>query len=292
MKDLRFEQLGSSYNYALSQIFSTSLSSKIHSCNDEQKIRSLMTDCDLYPANEEWDLIKGLEIAYNYLKKYYRCEYIYKNEIANQILLQFHNDNSATLLREVSSDASIADIVIINGNTTAYEIKTELDSFERLSNQMNSYKSIYDQLYIVTHPGALKNVNNRIHGDVGIIIFDHDGILKLERQAQVQKNEFNPRKAVLTLRQSELMSAYQQYVGKLPKMGTALIYNFCYQWYVGLDSVDAHIIFAQALKSRRPSAHQFELIKKCIPALKMIFLSKEYSKKYCLTTMDKLCIFG
>lgn len=279
------------YNYALSQVFSPSLLNKIDDPVYETNIRSLLQNCNLYPAGENWNFIDGLEITYNYLKKNYRCEYVYKNEIANQLLLKYHSDNSATLLKEVASNTSIADIVIINGNTVAYEIKTELDSFERLPGQIESYRILYDYLYIVTHPAAVKSLRTRIDKGVGIIVFSADGTLKTIRKAGSNTRFFNPDKAVFTLRQAELVTAYEKYVGKLPPMGTALISKFCHNWFLSLDKVDALIVFRESLKSRKPSNQQFQLISNCNHSLRMLFLGRELTKKYCSSAMDRLGIF-
>ncbi|MGN6394937.1 MAG: sce7726 family protein [Mucilaginibacter sp.] len=280
-----------SYNYALSQIFSPSLLKKLYDPFEVTSIKSLLEECNLYSKDKQCGFIEALESTYNYLKLNYRCEYVYKNEIANQLLLKYHNDNSATLLKEVNSDSSIADIVIINGNTSAYEIKTELDSFERLPSQINSYKTLYDCVYIVTYEKALKNLKNKIDSSVGIIVLDQNGILTEVRKASQNYDLFNSEKAGLTLRQSELILAYEKYIGKLPMMGTALIHSFCYRWFINLDRDDAHAIFYEALKSRKPSDHQFELIKHCAPALKMLFLGKDLSKKYCISLLDILSTF-
>ena len=278
------------YHYALAQVFSPSLLKKIHDPAAENNIRDMLHHCGLY-TGDKWNFMMGLEATYNYLKENYRCEYVYKNEIANQLLLRFHNDNSATLLKEVASDCSIADIIIINGNTVAYEIKTELDSFERLPSQLESYQMLYDELYIVTHPGVIDALSKKIDEAIGIIVLSNDGKLQTVRKAGSCSHKFNPFKAVFTLRQSELVVAYEKHVGKFPEMGTALIYDFCYQWYVKLDKEDSHLIFYEALKSRKPSAHQFELISNCNPSLKMLFLGKELSKKYCNSTINRLGIF-
>lgn len=276
------------YNYALSQVFGASLVKRLDDSVHEESIRSLLSHCGLYPATEQWDLVQGLSITYEYLRQNYRCEYVYKNEIANQILLRYHNDNSATLLREVASDRSIADIVIINGQTVAYEIKTELDNFDRLAGQIDSYQSLYDCLNIVTHPGAVDIIRQKVDETVGIIVLDDNAIIETIRPAASTTHLFDPRKAVLTLRQSELVAAYEKWVGKMPPMGTALVYTFCHEWYLSLDKEDAHIVFAQALKSRRPNTYQFNLISDCDSSLKMLFFGRDLSKRYCATARKRL----
>jgi len=281
-----------SYNYALSQVFSPTLVKRIDDDVHEASIKYLLQFSGLYPVDAEWELSRGLGIAYQYLRRNYRCEYVYKNEIANQLLLRFHNDNSATLLREVASDRSIADIVIVNGHTVAYEIKTELDNFDRLAGQLSSYQCLYDCLYIVTHAGAVDTIRSITDTTVGIIVLDADSQLETVRQAVSTAHLFNPHKAVLTLRQSELVAAYEKWVGKMPKMGTALVYEFCHEWYLSLSTEDAHIVFAEALKSRRPAAHQFSLVMDCDPSIRMLFLGRDLSKKYCITAREKLGIFA
>lgn len=280
------------YNYALSQVFSASLVKRIDDSAYEEGIRSLLYSSGLYSDAEQWDFVRALNITYEYLRVNYRCEYVYKNEIANQLLLRFHHDNSATLLREVASDKSIADIIIINGKTVAYEIKTELDNFDRLLGQLDSYQSLYDNLNIVTHIGAVNTICRKVDDTVGIIVLNEKSELETVRPASSTTHLFDPSKAGFSLRQSELVSAYEKWVDKLPKMGTALIYTFCHNWYLSLDCEEAHIIFAEALKSRRPAPYQFNLVMDCESSMKMLFLGKDLSKRYCTTARERLGIFA
>lgn len=282
----------SQYNYALSQVFGASLVKKLDDPCHEESVKALLYSCKLYPEGEPWNFVKGLEVTYNYLRTNYRCEYVYMNEIANQLLLKYHSDNSATLLKELASDSSIADIVIVNGSTVAYEIKTELDTFDRLDGQLESYQRMFDSVYVVTHANAVDTLSNKIDKSIGIIVMELDGTLKTIRTSGTNEKKFDPEKAVLTLRQSELVAAYEKFVHKLPQMGTALIHEFCLNWYLTLERSDAHTIFYEALKSRKPSPHQFQLIRDCNASMKMLFLGRTLSKKYCTSATDRLGIFG
>ena len=91
------------------------------------------------------------EKTYSYLFNNYRNEYVYKNAIANKILLGRHSLNTSNLLTEFRVDKSKADIVILNGTSSVYEIKSEFDSFERLEEQIRSYRKVFGFINVITH---------------------------------------------------------------------------------------------------------------------------------------------
>jgi hypothetical protein len=283
--------IDSIYNYPLSQIFRPALLDTLQVVEKEQAVRQLLIESGLCLADENWSLSRGLDLAYNHLKKNYRCEYVYKNELATQLLLKYHKDNSATLLKEVNSSSSIADIVIINGATVAYEIKTELDKFDRLPTQLNSYTSIYEYVNVVTHDKAAMALLTKLDKRIGIMTLNQQGIIETVREAHSNSDLFDPSKALFTLRQIELVDAYQRSEGLLPKMGSALIYNFCSNWYLTLDHLVAMRVFKEALKSRKLSAHQHQLMSNVTNSIKILFLGNKLSKKYCELTRNNLATF-
>ena len=71
-----------------------------------------------------------LDDLYQLLLAHYRCEYVYKNSVATSLFLNGHNPKDAYLTSEFRSAQSRADVVILNGTSTIYEIKTEYDSLE------------------------------------------------------------------------------------------------------------------------------------------------------------------
>lgn len=276
------------FHYSLAQIFGSSLLKRIGDQKHEQKLRELLERCGLRSATEDWNMAHSLEVVYAYLKSNYRCEYIYKNEIARQLLLTNHSDKSATLLREVASERAIADIVIVNGATVAYEIKTELDSFDRLNNQLAAYSKLYDQLYVVTYERAVQTVVQRVPSHVGLMVLDSHGVITAHRQAENISHLFEPAIAVVTLRQSELVAAMEQATGKLPAMGSAAIFSYCRAWYESLAQEHARRIFYTALKSRYPAQHQHELLLDSIESIKMLLLGRDLPKRLCITIREKL----
>ena len=89
--------------------------------------------------------------AFAVLCERYRCEYFYKNLIANKIFIGRHRASNSVLLPEFRIHDSVADCVFINGEATVYEIKTEYDSPEKLERQLESYFQAFTLVNVVTH---------------------------------------------------------------------------------------------------------------------------------------------
>lgn len=121
-----------------------------------------------YPtkATTYFDFLKNI---YSILSKNYRCEYIYKNELIKSLLVKYGSNNTV-FFNEFRVGNSIADIVLFNGESKAFEIKTELDSPKRLDKQMSDYKKIFDRCYIVIPENSYNLYFSSVDPNIGIIV--------------------------------------------------------------------------------------------------------------------------
>ncbi len=96
--------------------------------------------------------------AFTHLQKNYRNEYIYKNAIAKNILLGKHSLNTSFMLQEFRIGHCKADTLVLNGTSNIYEIKSELDSLDRLQGQINTYSQVFDMVHVITFQARLKKL--------------------------------------------------------------------------------------------------------------------------------------
>src|SRR5438128_1527304 len=83
------------------------------------------------PASER--VYNVFEAAFAVLgREGYRDEYIYKAALTQRILLGKHSLQTASMLNEFRVGECKADIAILNGTATVYEVKSERDSLARL----------------------------------------------------------------------------------------------------------------------------------------------------------------
>ena len=78
-----------------------------------------------------------------------RHEYIYKAALTHKILLGKHSLQTASMLNEFRVGQCKADLVILNGTSTVYEVKSERDSLSRLERQVAAYATVFAQVYVI-----------------------------------------------------------------------------------------------------------------------------------------------
>lgn len=216
--------------------------------------------------------------AYKLLLKNYRNEYVVKNEIANKILLGTHSMKTTAMMSEVRTGKNIADCVVLNGHSTCYEIKTEMDSLTRLSNQLDSYLMAYDKTYVVIHKSHLKHILS-IHSKsptFGILELTKRNSFKIVIEAPISR-EFDFDITFDTLRKPEYTFIAEQVLGSIPEMPNTKLYDYCKEAYKSLPADKANELFKKSLKLFRANDHKF--INSLPKPLKNIGISYQFSRQ-------------
>ena len=116
--------------------------------------------------------------------KYYPNEISIKSSFINNVL--FKNNNHITIF-ELNSGTSRVDLCKINGNSVAYEIKTDLDNLNRLDKQINDYLKLFEKVYVICSVNNVKNVMKKIPIECGIYSYHVTKtgryIFKIEKEA-------------------------------------------------------------------------------------------------------------
>lgn len=133
------------------------------------------------------------DYIYEKIRINYKCEYVYLNEIFVNEILKKHDEEHSTIT-ELFINKSQADLVVINGTTTIYEIKTELDSLSRLLKQLDDYMLAFDRIYVVTYSKMVEKLNQILiekYKDVGICVLNEDGTLDRIKESNSHKSFFD-----------------------------------------------------------------------------------------------------
>lgn len=236
----------------LARLFSTSVVKRLlnnekvplineaYSCLEDEGLHfNLETFADLYKA------------AHDYMLSNYRNEYIYKNVVANKILLGTHNLNTSHMLQEFNVSNCKADVLILNGTSRVYEIKSEYDSFERLERQITAYSKAFDEIYVI--------VSNEQSSKAHQLLPDYVGIHELRKSGHISRPIRLAKSLIQSLdhdtifdclRKSEYTRILKKHFNTLPIVPNTIAYNLYKDYFRKLKIEVAHAEMVSALKKR------------------------------------------
>ncbi|MBV1758089.1 MAG: sce7726 family protein [Dethiosulfatibacter sp.] len=190
---------------------------------------------------------------YSELKKNYRNEYFYKNTLLNKLLLGVHSVNTTTALTEIPVAKSKADFVLINGKAVVYEIKTELDNFERLESQLNDYYKSFNYVAVVTYKENLKALMKKmelVQKPIGIYVLQKSGRLSTVRKPEEYNNSLDANIMFKILRKPEYEAILLKQYGETPNVSQFRYYTECKKMFLNIPISKAHSYVIEQLKKR------------------------------------------
>lgn len=188
---------------------------------------------------------------YQELGNNYRNEYFYKNTILNKLLLGVHSLKTTTALTEVPVSKSKADFILINGKAVVYEIKTELDNFERLETQLNDYYKAFNYVSVVTCESNFQAIEKKLlNTPVGIYLLTYRNSLSKKKKPAEYNSSLDLNIIFKILRKSEYEAILLNHYGQLPNVSQFKYYSACRQLFCQIDTRVAHKLFIKELKKR------------------------------------------
>nr|WP_277603279.1 sce7726 family protein [Acinetobacter sp. ANC 3882] len=188
--------------------------------------------------------------AFDFLGQNYRNEYVYKNLIARKILKSKHSLQSSVLLSEFRVGQNKADLVLLNGCSTCYEIKTEYDSLNRLEDQLQSYIQLFEKVYVVCPSSLQPDVEAIIPHNVGIIVLTDNNTLRTIKEA-TSNNIFDIGLMMKSLRKEEYLDIAENIYGLKIDVPNTQVFDLCFKILNKSDKDVINKLFLKTLKKHR-----------------------------------------
>lgn len=245
--------IDSRYNASISRFFSTSILNSLVRKGYSDFFNETIHGSGLTSIiNREMTLSDLLQRSYEHLCKNYRSEYVYKNAIANNILLGKHSLNTSFMLTEFRVANCKADVVVLNGTSCVYEVKSEFDSMERIKRQIGAYEMVFDETYIITSQSNVDKVEASIPPHVGIKVSlsNKNNTISKRRDAQSCKQRVKPAVIFDSLRKSEYIAIIKDIYGSVPDVPNTQIHKASKELFCKLPPEKAHSYMVETLKKR------------------------------------------
>lgn len=245
------EPIESSYNYALSTLFTGKVIEALANNGKSPYLSEILVNTGIFShLQKELNLYDLYENLYSYLLKNYRNEYVYKNEITKKILLGRHSISTASLLPEFRVGKNKADLVLVNGSSTAFEIKSEYDSFKRLPQQLDTYLKVFEYVNVVTCPSFKNKIMSQIPNEVGVLVLSKRNSLSLIREPVSNLHNIDLSILFDSLRKPEYLQIIKSYYDAVPDAPNTLIHNVCKELFCKIPLENAISLVNSALKER------------------------------------------
>ncbi len=257
-------------NMARSRIYSSLFSRRVVSEVLKGQYTSIDKICDFFEDNKEQrTYFEYFTYLYHFMMRYYRCEYVFKNEVINKILLRHFTNQDTISFSEFHVDQSIADLVMFNGISRAYEIKTDYDSDKRLIHQLTDYNKLFDKCYLVTSSDGYKKYAKELPDNIGIITFEYKGNSLVHHI--VKEAELNDVIDIPTLMRSiravEYKSIVKDLYGSLPVVSEFDMFEECEKLLANADNRKVRASFMRVIKQRKTNTQSLKQFDHCFRQL-------------------------
>lgn len=233
----------------LSSAFSRSAFVDILNYSDYSHFNWLASSYSTIKCDTYFELLKK---SYSLISKYYRCEYVYKNELI-KLLFNNYGTRNSVYFSEFRVGNSIADMVMFNGESKAFEIKTEYDTPRRLDKQMEDYKRFFDKCYIVIPENKLDDYYNIVEPTTGIMAMSRDnGHIIIKEVKTAYRNERFDAEALMTcLRTNEYKNIAMSLGSSLDGIAGYDMFKFCCNVISHANADKVRELFLLEVKKRK-----------------------------------------
>lgn len=223
---------------------------------------------------ENCTYVSCLKHIYKILEKFYPNEYVYKNEFINKHLIKELGNSNSVIYNEFRLGKAVADMVIFNGNSKVFEIKTLLDKDSRLNNQLKQYRKLFNEVYVIAPKSKVDKYLN-VDNKTGVIFYDEpNGKFSIIRHSA--KNTFIDVDVLMqVLHTNEYINIVENYFGYKPSFNDFNKFNICKELIKQIPFETLHGFFIGLMKKRKIN-NEFSKKEK---HLNQIFLSLNLSSK-------------
>lgn len=180
-----------------------------------------------------------------------RYDYVYRAVLTRNLFLKRHSLRTATILSEFRAGESKADVVILNGCSTAYEIKSDRDSLARLDKQLEDYRRVFARVFVVCGERHVRALVDQVPAGVGILRVSRSVGISTIREAEDARDRLDPSTILQSLRVVEATEILKRLDVEVPPVPNTLLRSELTRLFLKLDPTLLHGAMVATLKRSR-----------------------------------------
>lgn len=155
------------------------------------------------------------------------------------------------MLTEFRAGACKADLAILNGTASVYEIKSERDSLGRLANQIANYRKVFAKVYVIVGEQHLQEVVRGTPGEVGVMCLVRWDRIRTVREAVSRPDLVCPETIFSSLRQQEARAILEALDVPIPEVPNTMMHSAMRKCFALLEPTAVHDHMVRTLRRTR-----------------------------------------
>lgn len=208
-----------------------------------------------------------------------RHEYVYKAAITEKVLLGTHSLRTASMLTEFRVGPCKADVVILNGTGTVYEIKSERDSLSRLSRQLDAYRGVFPVVNVIVGEQHTDEVIASVSSDVGVMQLSDRYRISTIRTPSSNVDHLSSASILESMTMKEAELVLRELGTAIPEVPNTRRYAALSDAFAQISPIAAHAAMVSILKRTRSLLPISELVEALPKSLHSLVLSGSVRKQ-------------
>lgn len=249
-------------------------------------LKELALEADSYP----WSVGRLFDELFILLKrKDFRNEYAYKAAIVQKILLGSHSLKTASIVDEFRVGSNKADVVMLNGTSTAYEIKSDRDRLDRLYSQVMSYSEVFANVTVFCAERHLESVISIVPEFVGVSVLTDRYQISKFRNGVADSHRTKSSAIFKSITQKEAVQILSSLGVPVPNLPNTRMHDALDKEFAKIPSAFVHDEMVRVLKRTRSLSQLSESVGSLPKSLRFFALTvplKGRAKENLLTAID------
>lgn len=143
--------------------------------------------------------------------------------------------------------------MLINGKATVYEIKSDLDNYNRLESQLSDYFRAFNRVCVVGPEGEFDKLHEMLSSTpVGIYCLTSRNTFSMQKRKEpdAYNSELEHRSIFRVLHKKEFERIIEDYFGKIPESTQARHYDVCFDRFCSIPISEAYQRSLVVMKNR------------------------------------------
>lgn len=184
-----------------------------------------------------------------WLRKNYRNDHVYRTSVLQSLLREKH----ARVIPEFRVNLSQADFLVAGSDLHVVELKSELDTLDRLERQVADYRLVASRISVVGSPAlASRMLEDGRWAAVGVSTLGDDGLVRSWREARPDHSQLNSMSIMRCMRRSEYLDTLRLLGFDLPPLPNTRVFTHALQLAATVPASAFHDAAAVQLAMREP----------------------------------------